>query len=455
MMREEYDVLVAGAGASGLCAAAAAAREGAEVLLIEQSGIPGGTNTQSLVGPLMGFHAGNCQVIGGLAQEIVDRLAARGGTRGHIPDPLGVASSITPVEPEILKQVEFDLLREEKRITTLFHTALAGVQAEDGMIRTIRTLGKEGERSFSAKVFIDATGDGDLASGAGAPFLQGREEDGLSQPMTMIFKIGGVDFERIREAMRRRPGQFVLCEEWEKIPFTAVSGYFEEVRKARDEGLLTFPRDRVLLFEGVRPGEATVNMGRIVGRNPLNAEEKSRAEMEGHAQADEILRFLRERIDGFRDAVRALGIPQERCEVILQDDLDSGKMQKAFDYFRRWLAGAPARGDGRVIMTSNDMIAQGVISASLRSGLRVPGDVAVFGFDNISIAACATPSISTVVQDPYLLGEKCFELLMRRMSSPRERVDNLMLEQRVALRESARLDAANAVAEGLAVEPME
>ena len=164
---------------------------------------------------------------------------------------------------------------------------------------------------------------------------------------------------------------------------------------------------------------------------------------------------LEQRFGGFRDAVRALGIPQERCEVILQDDLDSGKMQKAFDYFRRWLAGAPARGDGRVIMTSNDMIAQGVISASLRSGLRVPGDVAVFGFDNISIAACATPSISTVVQDPYLLGEKCFELLMRRMSSPRERVDNLMLEQRVALRESARLDAANAVAEGLAVEPME
>ena len=317
MMRAEYDVLVAGAGASGLCAAAAAAREGAEVLLIEQSGIPGGSNTQSLVGPLMGFHAGNCQVIGGLAQEIVDRLAARGGTRGHIPDPLGVASSITPVEPEILKQVEFDLLREEKRITTLFQTALAGVQAEDGMIRTIRTMGKEGERSFSAKVFIDATGDGDLASGAGAPFLQGREEDGLSQPMTMIFKIGGVDFERIREAMRRRPDQFVLCEEWEKIPFTAVSGYFEEVRKARDEGLLTFPRDRVLLFEGVRPGEATVNMGRIVGRNPLNAEEKSRAEMEGHAQADEILRFLRERIDGFRDAVlletgTAVGVRESR-----------------------------------------------------------------------------------------------------------------------------------------------
>ena len=55
MIREEYDVLVAGAGASGLCAAAAAAREGAEVLLIEQSGIPGGSNTQSLVGPLMGF----------------------------------------------------------------------------------------------------------------------------------------------------------------------------------------------------------------------------------------------------------------------------------------------------------------------------------------------------------------------------------------------------------------
>lgn len=158
---------------------------------------------------------------------------------------------------------------------------------------------------------------------------------------------------------------------------------------------------------------------------------------------------LEERFGGFRDAVRALDIPRESCEIILQSDLDSSKMKKAFDYFHQWFRHVPECPNARVIMTSNDMIAQGVISASLRSGLRVPEDVAVFGFDDISIAAYSTPSISTVMQDPYLLGDRCFEMLMRRMRAPKERIENLMLEQKVVLRESVKLDAANAVAEGI------
>ena len=162
---------------------------------------------------------------------------------------------------------------------------------------------------------------------------------------------------------------------------------------------------------------------------------------------------LEERFGGFRDAVRALEIPRKKFEVILQNDLDSSKMKKAFDYFHQWFRSVSERPNARVIMTSNDMIAQGVISASLRSGLRVPGDVAVFGFDNISIAAYATPSISTVMRDPYLLGDRCFDLLMRRMRSPKESLENLMLEQKIVLRESVKLDADNALAVGLSIEP--
>lgn len=161
---------------------------------------------------------------------------------------------------------------------------------------------------------------------------------------------------------------------------------------------------------------------------------------------------LEERFGGFRDAVRALEIPKEKCEIILQSDLDSSKMKKAFDYFHQWFSKVSERPNARVIMTSNDMIAQGVISASLRSGLRVPEDVAVFGFDDISIAAYSTPSISTVVQDPYLLGDRCFDMLMQRMRNPRERIENLMLEQQIVLRESVKLDAANAAAEGLSMK---
>lgn len=64
---KDHDILVAGAGASGICAAIAAARSGKQVLLVEKSSMLGGTNTQSLVCPLMGFHAGSHQVVRGLA----------------------------------------------------------------------------------------------------------------------------------------------------------------------------------------------------------------------------------------------------------------------------------------------------------------------------------------------------------------------------------------------------
>ena len=76
----------------------------------------------------------------------------------------------------------------------------------------------------------------------------------------------------------------------------------------------------------------------------------------------------------------------------------------------------------------------------------------MFGFDDISIAAYSTPSISTVMQDPYLLGDRCFDMLMQRMRNPKERIENLMLEQKIVLRESVKLDRANAVAEGLSLK---
>ena len=160
---------------------------------------------------------------------------------------------------------------------------------------------------------------------------------------------------------------------------------------------------------------------------------------------------LEQRFGGFRDAVRDLGVPEENCEVILQENLDSSKMKKAFDYFHQGMLKSRREGSRSVILTSNDMIAQGVISAVRRSGLRVPEDIAVFGFDNISISAYALPSISTVAQDPYLLGDRCFELLLERMRNPRGPVENVMLEQKIVLRESVPLEEAYVRGEGLAL----
>ena len=185
-----YDLIVCGAGPSGVCAALAAARLGLKVLLIDKNGFPGGMNTAALVGPLMTFHSGKRQIVRGIAQEIVDALALRGATLGHVKDPIGMVSTITPVDPEALKMAYFALIAKESNITLLLHSHVIAADAENG---TVSTAGKGGMETHRGKRIIDCTGDGDVAALCGAAFDEGRESDGFAQPMTLMFTMDGVD----------------------------------------------------------------------------------------------------------------------------------------------------------------------------------------------------------------------------------------------------------------------
>lgn len=302
---QAYDVIVLGGGSSGITAAFAAAREGARVLIIEKNGVLGGTNTLAMVCPLMTFHAGSKQIVSGLAQQVIDRLAACGGTLGHIADPLGVTETITPIEPSALKQVYFSMLSAYPNLHLMLHTTLVDVACKGEHIQSVRCVNKSGLCSFSAKIYIDATGDGDLAALAGAAYSQGRVKDGYAQPMSMLFKLGGVDFSAIRAYMRRHPEQFILRDGALEQEYTAVSGFFNFVQAARDAGDLTIERDRVLMFQGVHPNEAIVNMARIIKKRGTKADELTEAEIGVRAQLDEILRFLRLYIPGCKQSYLA------------------------------------------------------------------------------------------------------------------------------------------------------
>ena len=104
-MELNYEVVVIGGGPAGVTAAIAAARRGARVLLVEQSGYLGGSLTGAGVGPQMTFHAGDTQVVRGIPDEIVERMKAKGFSPGHMEDFVGYASSITPFDAEGLKLV--------------------------------------------------------------------------------------------------------------------------------------------------------------------------------------------------------------------------------------------------------------------------------------------------------------------------------------------------------------
>ena len=171
-----YQTIVCGGGPSGITAALASARNGAQTLLIEQCAFSGGSSTNALVYPWMSFHdsRGN-QVVGGIGQQIVSALVERGGSPGHVRDTIGFVSTVTPFDAEIYKRL-IDELLAEAGVDVLYHTRLIGAEVEGDQVRSIQVANPSGITTLSAELYIDSTGNGDLAWLAGNPFHRRSEE---------------------------------------------------------------------------------------------------------------------------------------------------------------------------------------------------------------------------------------------------------------------------------------
>jgi glycine/D-amino acid oxidase-like deaminating enzyme len=307
-----YDVLVMGGGVSGSVAAIAAARAGARVLLVEEHGFLGGSLTAMGVGPMMSFHNPNGeQVVRGIPDELIGRLQARGASLGHIPDTTTYCSTVTPFDSEELK-IELEDMLTEAGGELLFHTQLAAAELAGSRIAAVVACNKAGLTAFRAQIFIDATGDADLAARAGVPFIHGRATDGLAQPMTMNLKLANVDTAAVRDYARSHPEDFLWwpvgqeegLKRLDVSPRLSLAGFLSAWQSARERGEIDVPRDQVLFFETPVPGVVIVNTSRIPGLNAADPFQLSRAEMIGRRQCSQIFRFLRVHAPGFAQAIR-------------------------------------------------------------------------------------------------------------------------------------------------------
>lgn len=280
-MQHNYtsDVLVCGGGPGGLCAAVSAARNGADTMLVERYGFLGGAATNMLVYPFMTRFAGNEQIIDGLLQEIIERLDAKGGYGG--PDRPYMFDN------ELLKIVA-DEMCVESGVKLLFHTSVLRANTNSGRIESVRVHNKTGEQTISAGMYVDGTGDADLAYLAGVPCEKGRAGDGLAQPMTLNFRMHGVDKSKM-------PSREAITEIY---------------LKARAEGRIECPRNDVLWFHTMRDDEIHFNTTRVIRCDATNAEELTRAEIEARRQVSHYIDFLRSDVPGFENAHLQMMAPQ-------------------------------------------------------------------------------------------------------------------------------------------------
>jgi len=277
-------------------------------MLVERYGFLGGTATASMVGPWMTFHSGEKRIVGGIAQEIVTRLQAMGGSPGHVRDSSDYVPTITPFDPEIHKELLFEMMKEagvHLLVHAYFLRALVrhaldeSPEVEGAVFATVA-----GEREYRARVTIDATADAYVAASAGVATQQG-DERGRVQPATLIFRLSHVDLAKTAAYVRMHPDQMrTSLKTHERMPpaLTAVAGLYELLQEAQSKGDVTIPREVVSFFISPYPDEVTVNMTRVVNIDPLDPDDLTRAEVEARAQAMQLFDFFRKRVPGFENA---------------------------------------------------------------------------------------------------------------------------------------------------------
>ena len=285
----DYDVVVAGGGASGLIAAVAAARSGARTALVERAGCLGGTATSGMVAQYIGLFNGTVRCVGGIGFELTERIQAAGGSDGFRRYTLAEASAnpvtITnfPFNPEVVKIVADDMAREAG-VDVLLHSRVVRPIVEDRRVRGLVLENVSGRRALRSAMLVDGTGDAVLAAAAGVPFA-GEEPElrDKRQPCTLVFRMSNVDVRTFR-ALRREQKRAIALEglkegrlAWESLSFCSTPGDID----------------------------AICLMSRIHGIDALDGAELTRAEQVGRQQIKSIVQFLRERVPGFEKSILA------------------------------------------------------------------------------------------------------------------------------------------------------
>ncbi|MDR0656727.1 MAG: FAD-dependent oxidoreductase [Treponema sp.] len=338
---DKVDVLVVGGGPAGIAASVAAARAGMSTRLVDNNGYLGGMATAGLVGPFMTSFSpdGSRQIVKGIFDELLLRMIDHGGAihpsqckpgtsyssyigRGH--------GNVSPFNSEAFK-VDAEALCLNAGVKLLYHVFFVkALVSEDGDSITGAVFAtKAGLQVIQAKIFIDCTGDGDLAASAGVVMKQGRDEDGLTQPATLFFRISGIDKQKLERHRLEHPEP-------------DAKQFNTEVEYARSQGDFPIEREKLGMYESC-DGTWRVNTTRIIHLDATDPAAVTAAEIEGRKQIQTVMSFLHKYIPGAENAcliesASVLGVRESRRiigEYVLtaEDILSSRKFEDSIGLY--------------------------------------------------------------------------------------------------------------------------
>lgn len=198
LVARDTDVIVVGGGPAGLAAAIASARNGARTTLIEQFGYLGGTATASLMACINGFRnqvePESLQVVQGIAEEIVLELKRLNGLgispypQKSYPTTPGMLEYSYAIDTEKFKYLTLKMCHDAG-VDLLFHTYFSQPILANDTVQGVIVENKSGRLALLAKVVIDASGDGDVAARAGAPYWQVKHAESPRLNDGMMYRI--------------------------------------------------------------------------------------------------------------------------------------------------------------------------------------------------------------------------------------------------------------------------
>lgn len=320
---KEFDVIVCGAGTGGVIAALAAARAGARTAVVEYKGYVGGIAAEGGCGlhsfynlwkPFPGVE--KKKIVRGIPEEFIDRLTKVGGASGHNETIMnyGYDSDALCVDVELYKYVALQMLREAG-VQVYLNTMVVDAVTEGNRIKGIITESHEGCSALMGRMFIDATGYGDLSARAGASYTEPND-----YAVANSMGIGGIDIDRYYEFLKEsgalkeyaygprdgRDGKLIRVDgSWEKLP----GDFGARARALGMHTVTTTLHDNYFMF---------IKLNYMMPKSPTDAEALSDAEFELRRRQQEALKLLKEVIPGSEDAfiartAPAITIRRARC----------------------------------------------------------------------------------------------------------------------------------------------